>query len=124
MIVCLSVDYTYDICQYHAPFICSYVSYVCTICLSVCLYTGSSQPASAELINALPREVYSEEHSLYNEEISSRSCSISQEEFYPGEVLVKLPCAHRFKEDAIVPWLNIKNSCPVCRVPLATNHDT
>jgi hypothetical protein len=57
------------------------------------------------------------------------SCGICLEDFKVGETVLKLPCKDtphyfHFKEenkdkdeqcDGILPWLKIKNSCPICR---------
>lgn len=43
-------------------------------------------------------------------------CSITQEAFTTGDVAVILPCGHAFKEDPIVQWLKVHNTCPDCRV--------
>lgn len=43
-------------------------------------------------------------------------CSISQEPFTENDVAVILPCHHAFKENEILQWLHVNNSCPVCRV--------
>jgi hypothetical protein len=43
-------------------------------------------------------------------------CSISQEPFVENDIAVILPCHHAFKENEILQWLHVNNSCPVCRV--------
>ena len=70
--------------------------------------------APASVIAALPRVVVDEENrpTLGCE----GECYISQEAFELGEMSVSLPCRHAFKEEAIVRWLALHNTCPVCRV--------
>lgn len=45
-------------------------------------------------------------------------CSISQEPFSDSDVAVILPCGHAYRESLILQWLNIQNTCPVCRISL------
>ena len=40
-------------------------------------------------------------------------CSICQEKLEEGAKRTK--CKHEFHENCIVPWLKIKDTCPVCR---------
>lgn len=43
------------------------------------------------------------------------SCGISMDELVPGDVAIKLPCRHVYKEDLIVQWLKSNHTCPTCR---------
>lgn len=43
-------------------------------------------------------------------------CSITQDPFEVGDVMVPLPCGHSYKQEPIVHWLGMHNTCPVCRV--------
>ncbi|KAL6911643.1 hypothetical protein ACP4OV_000448 [Aristida adscensionis] len=50
-------------------------------------------------------------------------CAVCLEELRAGDVLVHLPCAHRFHWSCAVPWVRAAARCPVCRagvhLPLA-----
>jgi len=50
-------------------------------------------------------------------------CAVCLEELRVGDVLVHLPCAHRFHWSCGVPWVQAASRCPVCRalVHLAPN---
>lgn len=81
-------------------------------------------PASAELIDSLCRVVVTDENVNEMDE-----CNITLEHFEIGDVAVKLTCGHMFKEDAIIQWLRMHNSCPICRVEICgttnnTHHDS
>ncbi|CAD5180979.1 unnamed protein product [Musa acuminata subsp. malaccensis] len=45
-------------------------------------------------------------------------CAICLEEFKRGDVLLRLPCAHRFHCDCVVPWLRSNSHCPCCRTTI------
>lgn len=47
-------------------------------------------------------------------------CVVCLEEFKTGEVLVHLPCAHRFHSSCVLPWLESNSHCPVCRTTICT----
>lgn len=42
-------------------------------------------------------------------------CTVCQEDFKINEIIKKIRCQHSFHKDCIMPWLNIKNTCPTCR---------
>ena len=62
-------------------------------------------PASQSDINSL--------ESVSNPE---GDCAICQDEL--GDEAKKMHCGHMFHFDCLRPWLNIHNTCPVCRIPL------
>lgn len=45
-------------------------------------------------------------------------CTICRDEMGEGEFINQLPCSHYYHRDCIVPWLELKNTCPVCRFEL------
>ena len=46
------------------------------------------------------------------------SCPICNEEFILGETVIKIPCSHIYHEACIMPWLEHKHNCPICRFEL------
>ena len=43
------------------------------------------------------------------------TCDICLVEFKMDDVLIYLPCIHRFHEECIVGWLSKKALCPICQ---------
>jgi hypothetical protein len=74
-------------------------------------------PAAEDLIEKLDRHTM---HADSPDQLRGE-CSISQEVFEAGDVVVSLPCGHRYKEEPIVHWLKMHNTCPVCRIDIGTS---
>lgn len=64
-----------------------------------------------------------------NLEFQTPSCAICLEDFAEEEeeesgvdllMITRMPCAHRYHQHCIVPWLAIKRLCPLCRTPMPT----
>ena len=49
------------------------------------------------------------------------TCSVCLMDIQDGEDTILVPCGHMFHEGCITQWLNIHNSCPVCRFELPTD---
>jgi hypothetical protein len=49
---------------------------------------------------------------------SQPSCPICSEDFQIGNEEHKLPCGHFFHKACVVPWLEMKQNCPICRTYL------
>lgn len=75
-------------------------------------------PASKNVVNNLPIVVLSEEDSKKNNLI----CAVCKDEMAVGEKARQLPCNHMYHGDCIMPWLGIRNTCPVCRYELPTDN--
>ncbi|KAM4725070.1 E3 ubiquitin-protein ligase RNF115 [Anableps anableps] len=70
-------------------------------------------PAKKEMISLLPIVCISQE------QIDCRlECPVCREEYSLGESVRKLPCLHYFHSDCIIPWLELHDTCPVCRKSL------
>ena len=74
-------------------------------------------PASKSAVEALPFIKISKE--LLASE--SSQCAVCKDTFELGVEAKQMPCKHIYHSDCIVPWLDLHNSCPVCRYELPTD---
>jgi E3 ubiquitin-protein ligase RNF115/126 len=49
------------------------------------------------------------------------TCSICLMDINDGQKTILLPCGHMFHDECITKWLNIHNTCPLCRFELPTD---
>lgn len=70
-------------------------------------------PAEKEMISSLPTVAVSQEQAACRLE-----CPVCREEYTANECVRQLPCQHYFHSDCIVPWLQLHDTCPVCRKSL------
>jgi len=52
---------------------------------------------------------------------SKLDCPICKDEFELNTEVVEMPCNHMFHPECLLHWLEIHNSCPVCRLELKTD---
>ena len=73
-------------------------------------------PASKAAVESMPSVTISG---------SGAHCAVCQEAFEPGAAGREMPCKHVYHQDCILPWLSLRNSCPVCRqeLPVAATPD-
>ncbi|XP_073271253.1 E3 ubiquitin-protein ligase RDUF2-like [Primulina huaijiensis] len=76
-------------------------------------------PASKKAVESLPvLEILSTHVS------SDLHCAVCFESFSIGSEAREMPCKHIYHSECILPWLSLRNSCPVCRYLLPTDaHD-
>lgn len=74
-------------------------------------------PAAKSVIEGLPSVV------ICQDEIESGAalCAICKDVIPLGQSGKKLPCQHLYHGDCLIPWLNSRNSCPICRYELPTD---
>ncbi|CAN4090098.1 unnamed protein product [Withania somnifera] len=72
-------------------------------------------PASKAAIESLPTIVIVQSHI-----VTESCCAVCKEEFELGTEAREMPCRHLYHSDCILPWLSLRNSCPVCRHELPT----
>ncbi|GAB4860927.1 hypothetical protein Ancab_036088 [Ancistrocladus abbreviatus] len=73
--------------------------------------------ASKSIIENLPLVLVTKEDVSNNNAL----CAVCKDEIDVGEQAKQLPCSHRYHSDCIIPWLGIRNTCPVCRYELPTD---
>ncbi|XVF46555.1 hypothetical protein PTKIN_Ptkin03bG0036200 [Pterospermum kingtungense] len=76
--------------------------------------TGIGQPenppASKSAIESMPMVQIAPTHVC-----SDTHCAVCKEAFELGTEAREMPCKHIYHQDCIIPWLSLRNSCPVCR---------
>ncbi|KAI3682798.1 hypothetical protein L1987_83050 [Smallanthus sonchifolius] len=70
-------------------------------------------PAAGWFVKNLERVVVDETGSV---------CVICKDNVGVGGVVNQLPCGHVYHHSCIVPWLNARNTCPLCRYELPTDY--
>ncbi|XP_065143885.1 E3 ubiquitin-protein ligase RNF115 isoform X1 [Paramisgurnus dabryanus] len=70
-------------------------------------------PAEKEMISSLPTISISTEQAACRLE-----CPVCREAYSAGESVLQLPCLHCYHTNCIVPWLQLHDTCPVCRKSL------
>lgn len=51
-------------------------------------------------------------------------CAICKDDLPHGSSARLLPCSHLYHSDCIVPWLSLRNSCPLCRSAIPCHRRT
>jgi len=69
-------------------------------------------PAAKKDIDALPTQILTKEAA---ELCADQNCAVCQDCYKEGEEICTLGCNHKFHKDCIHPWLDLHNSCPLCR---------
>ncbi|KAG8390841.1 hypothetical protein BUALT_Bualt01G0125400 [Buddleja alternifolia] len=78
----------------------------------------SNPPASKAAIESMPAVEIIAQH------ITVESyCAVCKEAFELGVEAREMPCKHLYHQDCILPWLLLRNSCPVCRHELPTDNE-
>ncbi|XP_051187481.1 E3 ubiquitin-protein ligase RING1-like [Lolium perenne] len=75
-------------------------------------------PAAKSALSTLPDVVVTDAMVAAAE---GANCAVCREDFSPGEGAKQMPCNHIYHADCIIPWLELHNSCPVCRFELPTD---
>uniref|UniRef100_A0A0C9S8N4 TSA: Wollemia nobilis Ref_Wollemi_Transcript_4128_968 transcribed RNA sequence n=1 Tax=Wollemia nobilis TaxID=56998 RepID=A0A0C9S8N4_9CONI len=88
--------------------------------------TSSKMGLSQASIDLLQKETFTSKDSRnYNRNsVNGRNsqqdeCPVCLEGFHSGQVLIHLPCTHRFHSSCLIPWLNTHCHCPCCRTRIS-----
>ncbi|KAK1396854.1 RING-type E3 ubiquitin transferase [Heracleum sosnowskyi] len=72
--------------------------------------TVTQAPASKAAVDSLPTININLGHIF-----GDLHCAVCTEPFEANALARELPCKHLYHSDCILPWLEIRNSCPLCR---------
>ncbi|RWR75505.1 RING/U-box superfamily protein [Cinnamomum micranthum f. kanehirae] len=94
---------------------------------------GGVKSAGSVMISSLFREVFSSKKKSSKKfswtkpgggkapsDSDQEECMVCLEGFKSGELLVHLPCTHRYHSACLVPWLETSAHCPYCRTQVLT----
>ncbi|KAL5580952.1 hypothetical protein UlMin_013394 [Ulmus minor] len=80
---------------------------------------SDNPPASKSAIESMPTIEILDSH------VGSEShCAVCKEAFELGSEAREMPCKHIYHSDCILPWLSLRNSCPVCRHELPSEQNS
>ncbi|KAL6911411.1 hypothetical protein ACP4OV_000216 [Aristida adscensionis] len=75
------------------------------------------RPAARAAVEGLPTVVVAEGDAA----CGGAQCAVCKDGVEAGERARRLPCAHLYHDGCILPWLAIRNTCPLCRHELPTD---
>ncbi|RCV08170.1 hypothetical protein SETIT_1G304500v2 [Setaria italica] len=75
------------------------------------------RPAAKAAVEALPTVVVAEADAARGD----AQCAVCKDGVEAEERARRLPCAHLYHDACILPWLAIRNTCPLCRHELPTD---
>lgn len=75
-------------------------------------------PASKAAMESMPTVEISEPHVD-----AETHCAVCKDAFEIGSEAREMPCKHLYHSDCIIPWLSMRNSCPVCRHELPSDQN-
>ncbi|KAI0507780.1 hypothetical protein KFK09_013908 [Dendrobium nobile] len=75
------------------------------------------RPAAKSVVESLPSILLTAEDVAQN----NTHCAICTDEISLTVKVKKLPCLHHYHEHCIVPWLLMRNTCPLCRYELPSS---
>lgn len=76
--------------------------------------TSGAPPAAESVVSSLKTiDVEVEKDAIH--------CAVCKDLVSVGEVAKELGCGHGYHQDCILPWLGLRNTCPVCRFELPTD---
>ncbi|PWA92520.1 zinc finger, RING/FYVE/PHD-type [Artemisia annua] len=76
-----------------------------------------SPPAAKSIVDNLPLVEMKGDGNADDQVI----CAVCKDGILVEEKVMELPCRHLYHGECIVPWLSIRNTCPVCRFELPTD---
>jgi hypothetical protein len=89
--------------------------YFCPCCL-VIIYMQNLRYRQESLINELlGNEVLTEET---ENNLNNKLCSICIEDIVVGDEYTKLECSHSYHRNCLKQWIEVKSTCPLCRIAL------
>ncbi|XP_031485831.1 probable E3 ubiquitin-protein ligase RHC2A [Nymphaea colorata] len=76
-------------------------------------------PASKSAVESMPTIKIVASHIT-----TDSHCAVCKDPFELDSEAREMPCKHIYHADCILPWLSLRNSCPVCRHELPTDAQT
>ncbi|XP_051224318.1 E3 ubiquitin-protein ligase RDUF2 [Lolium perenne] len=78
--------------------------------------SSETPPASKAAVDSMPTVPIAAAHVR-----ADSHCAVCKEPFEVGAEAREMPCKHIYHEGCILPWLQLRNSCPVCRHEMPTD---
>ncbi|KAI6671092.1 hypothetical protein NL676_005977 [Syzygium grande] len=78
--------------------------------IGIGLGRSENPPASKAAVESMPTVEIGHCHVA-----AELHCAVCKDEFELGAEAREMPCKHLYHTDCILPWLAMRNSCPVCR---------